>query len=710
MVIRRSSLRCQLLVLCLVGHLWRCALARSDEGMWTFDNPPLAQLQERYGFTPTREWLDHIRLSSVRFSDGGSGSFVSPNGLVLTNHHVALAQLQKVSTPERDYVREGFYARTPQEELKCPDLALDVLIQMEDVTARVTAAVRPGMSESEAFEARRAEIARIERESREATGLHSEVVTLYHGAEYWLYRYKRYTDVRLVFAPEQQLAFFGGDPDNFTYPRYCLDFALFRVYEQGRPIRSEHYLKWNARGASEGELVFISGHPGRTSRLLTVAQLETLRDIVYPRTIKTLRHRLQVLRHYAARGQEPARQAAELIFGVENALKAYMGEWTGLRDPALMEKKRREEEEFRARVASRPEWQAEYGSAWEEIAAAEARYREQIVPWLYRSVRRSFSELVEHALTLVRYATEVKKPDAERLEGFHEAQLEAVRFRLLSPAPLFPELEEVLIAASLQESLEELGPNDPFVHAALEGRSPEAVARELARGTRLTDPNVRRALLEGGEDAVAASPDPLIRWARRLDPILRQMQQWFEKNVASVREAAGAKIGRARFAVFGKSVYPDATFTLRLSYGTVRGYPMNGTQAPPKTTFYGLFDRAHSFDGKPPYHLPPRVWERRNRLDLSTPLNFVSTGDITGGNSGSPVINRHGELVGVIFDGNIESLVGNFVYIEETNRAVAVHSAAILEALRKLYDAAPLADELEGKVSSRRGASVRRVR
>ncbi len=697
----------RILLVVLVGGIVRGGSAVADEGMWTFDNPPLQQLRERYGFTPTREWLDHIRLSSVRFSDGGSGSFVSPNGLVLTNHHVALTQLQKISTPQKDYVREGFYARTPAEELKCPDLALDVLVEMQDVTARVHAAVRPGMSPREAFEARRAEIARIERESREATGLHSEVVTLYHGAEYWLYRYKRHTDVRLVFAPEQQIAFFGGDPDNFTYPRYCLDFALFRVYENGRPIRSEHYLKWNSRGAAEGELVFVSGHPGRTSRLLTVAQLETLRDVTYPRTIRTLRHRLQVLRQYAAQGEEPARRAAELIFSLENALKAYVGEWNGLRDPALMARKQQEEQELRARLASRPEWQAEYGGAWEEIAAAEARYREQAVPLLYRSLRRSFSELVEHALTLVRYVVEVKKPDAERLDGFHEAQLEDVRFRLLSPAPIYPDLEEVLLAASLQESQQELGSNDPFIEAALGGRPPEVVARELVRGTRLVDPAFRKSLLEGGEEAVASSADPLIQWVRRVDPILRQMQRWFEENVASVRAAAGEKIGRARFAVFGKSAYPDATFTLRLSYGTVRGYPMNGTQAPPKTTFYGLFDRAYGFDQKPPYHLPPRLWARKGRLDLATPLNFVSTCDVVGGNSGSPVINRQGELVGLIFDGNIESLVGNFVYIEETNRAVAVHSAAIIEALRKLYDAARLADELEGKAPSGRSASPR---
>lgn len=671
--------------------------ARADEGMWTFDNPPLKHLAERYGFTPTQEWLDHVRLSSVRFNDGGSGSFVSPRGLVLTNHHVALGQLQKISRPEKDYVKDGFHARTLEEEIKCPDLELNVLVSMENVTSRVQGAVTPGMSEKQALDARKAEIARIEKESLDATGLRSDVVTLYGGGEYWLYRYKRYTDVRLVFAPEQQIAFFGGDPDNFTYPRYDLDFALFRVYENGRPLQTPHYLKWNSRGAAEGELVFVSGHPGSTDRWLTLSQIETQRDHLYPLALKTLTRRLELLRKYAARSPEHARQAAGLIFSLENAIKAYTGEYRGLRDPVLMAKKEKEENDFRRQIMSRPEWARAFGSAWDAIAAAEKKQREMLKPLRFRSLRRSFSELADIALTIVQYVAEVKKPDAERLDGYHDAQLEPLRFALFSPAPIYREMEEVLLADSLQESLEELGPEDPFIRAALGGRSPTEVARQVVAGTTLDDPQVRRALIEGGESAVAASSDPLIAFARRIDPLIREMRRWYEENVLSVVTGAGEKLGAARFAVYGKSVYPDATFTLRLAYGTVKGYPMNGTQAPPKTTFHGLYDRAYGFDLKPPYHLPPRFLERKEKLDLTTPLNFVSTCDIIGGNSGSPVINRHAELVGVIFDGNIESLVGNFVYIEETNRAVAVHSAAIIEALRKLYDADALADELEGK-------------
>ncbi len=673
---------------------------RADEGMWTFHNPPLKHLAERYGFTPTPEWLDHVRLSSVRFNDGGSGSFVSPQGLVLTNHHVALGQLQKISTPQKDYVKEGFYARTRAEEIACPDLELNVLVSMDNVTARIERAVTSARSEKEALDARKAEIARIEKESVETTGLRSEVVTLYAGGEYWLYRYKRYTDVRLVFAPEQQIAFFGGDPDNFTYPRYDLDFALFRVYDNGQPLQTSHYLQWNSQGASEGELVFVSGHPGSTDRWLTQAQIETQREYLYPLALKTLTRRRDLLKKYAARSPEHARQAAGLIFSLENAIKAYTGEYKGLRDPALMAKKEKEEDEFRRQVMSRPEGARAFAKAWDAIAAAEQKQREMIKPLRFRSLGRSFSKLADMALTIVQYVVEVKKPDAERLDGYHDAQLESLRFALFSPAPLYREMEELLLADSLQESLEELGPDDPFIRAALGGRPPADVAREIVAGTKLDDPAVRRSLVEGGERAVAASPDPLIAFARRIDPFIREMRRWYEENILSVETAAGEKLGVARFALYGTSVYPDATFTLRLAYGTVKGYPMNGTFAPPKTTFHGLYDRAYGFDLKPPYHLPPRYLERKGRLDLTTPLNFVSTCDIIGGNSGSPVINRRAELVGVIFDGNIESLVGNFVYIEETNRAVAVHSAAIIEALRKLYDADALADELEGKSAS----------
>jgi hypothetical protein len=663
--------------------------------MWTFDNPPLNQLNKRYGFQPTRQWLDHLRLSSVRFNDGGSGSFVSPHGLVLTNHHVALTQLQKVSSPAKDYVKDGFYARTEAEELKCPDLELNVLVAMEDVTARVRSAVKPGMTDEAALKARKAEIARIEKESVERTGLRSDVISLYQGGEYWLYQYKKYTDMRLVFAPEQQIAFFGGDPDNFTFPRHDIDFALFRVYENGKPVESHDYLKWNGKGAADGELVFVSGHPGSTSRLQTMTQIETERDYDLPLVLKILSRRGETARRYAAQGPEEARQAARIIFFTENSLKAYEGRAQGLADKNLAAKMQKDEASFRALVASKPEWQKVYGGAWDGIAQAEIKHRQILKTYRLYSLR--WSRLAEIALNIVQYVAEVKKPDGERLHGYHDSQLDSLRFRLFSPAPIYPGFEAAMLEGALQLSLEELSANDPFLKAVLGARTPAQVAKESVQGTKLANPALRKSLVEGGEAAVQASRDPMILLARTLDHFDRQRIKALEENVESVETPAGEKIGQARFAVYGKSLYPDATFTLRLAYGAVKGYPMNGTQAPPMTTFYGLYDRAYSFGLKPPYNLPARYLERRSRLDLAGPLDFVSTCDVVGGNSGSPVVNKQGDLVGLIFDGNIESLVGDYVYYEVNNRAVAVHSGAIIEALRELYDASSLADELEGK-------------
>jgi hypothetical protein len=670
------------------------ASAFADEGMWTFDNPPTKLIQEKYHFTLTKEWLDHVRLSSVRLNDGGSGSFVSPHGLLLTNHHVARGQLQKSSTAGNDYIKSGFYAATPAEELKSPDLEVNVLISTEDVTARIEAATGKVKNAEEQFAARKKVIAAIESESLEKTGLRSDVVTLYQGGEYWLYRYKKYTDVRIVFAPEQQVAFFGGDPDNFTYPRYDLDMALFRVYENDKPIDTPNYLKWNPKGAAAGDLVFTSGNPGSTQRLDTLAQIEYQRDLGFPNFLKILRARIDVLEKFSATSPEHARQAASQIFNLQNSVKAIDGELKGLKDPHVMETKRGDEAKFRAAVMKNPELKAKYAGAWDRIAEAERKAGTRSKEQFYHGLD---SPLATRAASIVQYVAEIKKPDGERLPGFHDAQLESLRFQLLSPAPTYKDMEIARMTGALELDLSQVGPNDPFVKLVLEGKPPHDAATALIRGTKLDDPALRKQLIEGGEAAVAASTDPEIVLARKLDPMRREMIKWTEDNVTSIEERAGEQIGTARFAVFGRSTYPDATFTLRLSYGTVKGYPMNGTEAPPKTTFYGLYDRAAGFNYEVPFDLTPRWKDAAAKLDLSTPLDFVTDTDVVGGNSGSPVINRNGEIVGLVFDGNIESLVGDFVFDGETNRTVSVHTAGMTEALRKLYGAPKLLSELMGQ-------------
>ncbi|MGA8030710.1 MAG: S46 family peptidase [Bryobacteraceae bacterium] len=662
-----------------------------DEGMWTFDNLPLKQLKEKYNFAPSQEWLDHIRLSCVRLNDGGSGSFVSPHGLLLTNHHVARGQLQKNSSAEHDYIKEGFYAKIQDEEMKSPDLEVNVLVSMENATARVSDAVKNVKTAEAAFAARRSIIAQIERESEKGTGLRSDVVTLYQGGEYWLYRYKKYTDIRLVFAPEEQIAFFGGDPDNFTYPRYDLDMALFRVYENGKPIDSKDYLKWNPAGASDGDLVFVSGNPGSTERLDTMAQLSYERDVLEPSVLKLIKHRVAVLQEYSTRGAEQAREADSQIFGLQNAQKAYEGRYRGLLDARVMTKKQKEEEEFKSAVLANAEWKADYGGAWDAIAGAEEKAASRAKQQYFRGLDSQLSEI---ARIIVQYVVEVKKPDGERLPGFHEAQLGSLKFQLFSSAPIYKEMEIARMTGALQQDLDELGPDDPFLKLVLNGSTPKAVATELVNGTKLTDAAVRKKLVDGGEAAVAASDDPMIVLARKVDPLRRESIKWMEENVESVDQRAGEELGKAGFAVYGKSTYPDGTFTLRLTYGQMKGYPMNGTKAPSKTTFYGLYDRATSFNFDGPFYLPSRYLEGRTKINLATPLDFVTTNDITGGNSGSPVINRNGEIVGLIFDGNIESLVGDFVYDPEANRSVAVHTGAMTEALTKLYGAQKLIEEL----------------
>jgi len=666
----------------------------AEEGMWTFDNPPLSQLAAKYNFHPDKAWLDHLRLSSVRLNDGGSGSFVSPDGLLLTNHHVARGQLQKNSTAEHDYIRDGFYAKTPAEEMKSPDLEVNVLVGMQDVTSRVQNAVKGISDATQAEKAREAEMAAIEKESKDKTGLRSDVVTLYNGGEYWLYQYKAYTDVRIVFAPEQQAAFYGGDPDNFTYPRYDLDMALFRVYDNGKPLHTENYLKWNAKGAAPGDLVFISGHPGSTQRQDTMAELEMERDVRGPAVVEYLERRIAAEQEFAKQGAEQSRLVATNIFSLQNSLKVYLGRAEALSDKAIVAKKQAEEDDLRAKIAANPDWQKEYGGAWDDIAHAVGLARQETNKQLFR---RSDSQLFAIAIEIVQYVTEIKKPDGERLPQYYDAGLDSLRYQMLSPATLYPAVEKLYMKTALNLAKEKLGANDEYLQAFVPDGDIDKTVDALVDGTKLVDPAFRKSLIDGGEAAVAASNDPMIAAARRVDPIWRASYIYRRDKIASVFDAAGEKLGQARFAIYGKNAYPDATFTLRLSYGTVDGYPYNGTEAPPFTTFYGLYDRAASFSNQSPYDLTPREAAARDNLNLATPLDFVCTGDIIGGNSGSPVVNRDGELVGLIFDGNIESLAGDFEYDGSKNRAVAVHSAGMLEGLRRIYGAGALADELQGK-------------
>ncbi|MBD0372067.1 MAG: S46 family peptidase, partial [Pyrinomonadaceae bacterium] len=603
----------------------------------------------------------------------------------------------KLSTPERNLVKNGFYAPTKAEELKCPDLEIDVLVSYEDVTRRVQGAVKQGSSDKEANDQRRAEIAQIESESKQKTGLASNVVMFYSGGEYWLYRFKKYTDVRLVFAPEEQIAFFGGDYDNFTYPRYCLDITFFRVYENGQPARTDNYFKWSKAGPADGEFVVLSGTPGSTDRLMTVAQLQYQRDVGNPLQMRVWTARRDALVRYSAQGAEQARRAGAARRSLENSIKRLTGQQEGLMKPRMFAKKEEEERALRAEVSRRPELQREFGAAWDEIASA---YKE--LPVMAKRIAFSSLEparLSSIATSIVRYSEEVTKPNAERYAEYRDNRLESLKLNLFSSAPVYADMDEAVLAAWLAESQKALGADDPFVRAALEGKTPAEVAKRVITGTKLADVAVRKALIEGGREAVAKSDDPLIVLARRVEPIIRELRVWNETKIKSVEASAGQKIAGARFSVYGKSIYPDANANLRLSYGKVLGYEEDTTLVPYKTTFYGLYDRAEGFGEKPPFNLPQRFKDKRAALDLSTPLNFVYTADTIGGNSGSPIINRNAEIVGLNFDSNIQKLPNRYWYVDETEggRAVAIHSLAITEALQKMYGAGELVKEILGQ-------------
>ena len=687
---------------CLLSLVVVAPTTNADEGMWLFNAAPKDKIKAKYGFELSQAWLDHVRLSSVRFNNGGSGSFVSADGLVFTNHHVGATCIHQLSTGGRDYMKTGFFAKTRAEEGKCPDLELNVLESMDDVTEQVTAALRPGMSAAETGTAQRAARAAIEKDCNTKTGLRCDVITLYSGSMYHLYRYKKYTDVRLVFAPEFDAAFFGGDPDNFTYPRYDLDISFFHIYENDRPVRLNDYLSWSPNGVKEGDLVFVSGNPGNTDRLLTMSQLAFLRDTQYPFLLQSFHRRDALLKKFSAESAENARIAQEDMFGIENAIKAFTGEQSGLNDDHLMRKKQEEEQKLKAAVKNNPKLAGSFGDPWDQIDKATKIHKEIFLPLSFVERRNGFrGDLAYYARILVRAAEEKKKPNGERLPEYRESGLPSLEQQLFSTAPVYKSLETALLSDSLAEMQERLGSDYAVVQKALAGKAPQERAQELISGTKLQDVAERKRLYDGGEAAVQDSNDPLIVLMRSIHPDMLQLRKRYDDEIDSVEKVDGAKIAKARFEQGGLSQPPDATFTLRLSYGAVRGYEENGKHVPYFTTIGGGFEHAAAHGNKPPYQLPESWMSSKSKLKLDVPLNFVSTPDIIGGNSGSPVINQQGEAVGIIFDGNIESLPLDFVYDDTKARAVSVDARGIIEALDKIYGAATLVNELTRSQAAR---------
>ncbi|HMC10900.1 MAG TPA: S46 family peptidase, partial [Pirellulaceae bacterium] len=614
-----------------------------DEGMWLYNQFPKQMLKAKYGFEPSEDWLKHVRLSSVRFNSGGSGSFVSSKGLVMTNHHVGADALAKMSTEQRDLVKLGYYAKSAGEEVKCVDLELNVLMNIREVTERVNEAVKPGQSAADAQMARRAVINTIEKEEFDKTGLRSDVVTLFQGGQYHLYQFKKYTDIRLVFAPEKDIAFFGGDPDNFEYPRYDLDICFFRVYENDKPAKIEHFLTWSKAGAGDGELIFVSGHPGRTNRLNTVAHLEFIRDVQAPQSLDMLRRREVLLKNFADRSLENERRATDDLFSYQNSRKARIGGLAGLQDPAIMNKKKAEEAELRSKVESDPKLREKYATAWDDVAKTIQIVKTFRTEYNLLEVGVAFnSELFGIAKTLTRMADEDAKPNAQRLREFGAAGRASLEMQLYSDAPIYMDLETVKLADSLGMMAEQLGGDHEQVKKVLDGKSPRDRAAELVKGTTLADVAARKKLASGGKAAISASTDPMIRLARLIDGRARELRTMFEQQVDEPQRQAYAKVAAARFAVLGSTTYPDATFTLRLAYGTVKGFEEDGKKIEPWTTLGGTFKHAEAHGSKEPFALPESWLKSREKLKADTPFNFVSTADIIGGNSGSPVVNKAG--------------------------------------------------------------------
>jgi len=668
--------------------------AFAAEGMWTPDNLPAPELKAKYTFAPAKEWVEHVVHAALRLAGGCSGSFVSPTGLVLTNHHCVNSCVQQLSTADKDFIKSGFYAKDESQEIKCPEIELNRLDTISDVTARVKQATE-GKIGPEYSRAEKAVKSDIEKEciGSDTENTRCDVVSLYHGGIYDVYKYHRYLDVRLVFAPELAMAFFGGDPDNFNFPRYDLDMGVLRAYENGKPAQVKEYLPFSAKGATEGELTIVVGNPGGTDRQLTVAQLEVVRDVDIVHRLLQLAELRGVLEQFRSQGAEPARIGQSDLFGIENGYKALKGRLEALQDPEVIALKRKQEAELRAYVDADPARKAKFGGAWDAIAKTQQTYRNIENPYRFLENARGFnSQYFTFARTLVRGSEELKKPNAERLREFTDSKVTSLKQKLFSTAPVYPQFEKVKLTWSLTKLREWLGADDPIVKQVLGKESPEAVAQRLIDGTKLGDLNARKALWDGGADAIAKSDDPFIVLARSIDPQARAVRKRLEDEIESVEDKNSELIAAARFEKYGTSVYPDATFTQRFSFGEVKGWDEKGTWIKPFTYIGGAFERATGFD---PFKLPQSWLDAKAQMNAQQAFDFVTTNDIIGGNSGSPMINRNGEVVGLVFDGNIESLGGEYWYDERVNRTVAVHSGAILEALHKVYKADRIAQEIE---------------
>jgi Peptidase S46 len=678
------------------------AEARADEGMWLLNDFPSKTVQAAYGFAPSQAWLDKIRLGAIRLANGCSASLVSANGLVMTNHHCVRDCVQDLSTPRRDYLAQGFFAASERDERRCPKLEANQLVSISDVTERILTATRgkEGASYSQAL---KQEMARIEGECATSASVRCDVVTLFHGGKYNLYAYRRFQDVRLVFAPEFPMAAFGGYPDNFNFPRYGFDIGFLRVYENDKAVRTPDALPWAKTSAQEGDLVFVAGNPGGTERVQTVEQLAFQRDVALPWTLVRLAELRGVMLEFSKGNPELYRVTRAHIRSVENALKGLGGRQAYLADPVAFEKKRSEDAALRAAVKTDPARSAKYGAAWDGIARAVDAERTLFPRYRLEEAGEGFqSELFDNARLLVRAAEEAPKPSPERLREYTDARIPALKQRLLRPVPIPRQLERVTMGFGLRRLRDQLGADDPFVQTVLGKEAPEDLAKRLVDGTRLDEVKVREALWSGGRAAIESSTDPMIVLARRVDSDARAVRKAFEDQVEAALAKNGELLHQANVAVHGTSSYPDATFTLRLSYGKIAGWEENGRNVPAMTRFAGLYARD---TGKFPFAVAPTWLRARGRLDPDTPMNVATTNDIIGGNSGSPLINRDGEVVGLIFDGNLPSLGGDYGYQPATNRAVALHGAAILEGLDKVYGASRLAQEIRGQSS--RSASSR---